>query len=223
MRVAVIEDNPSLAGSLREALMAMEHAVDIIDDGGLAADILKREHYDLAVLDINLPGMNGFDILKSVRLQGNETVILILTARGDVSDRVTGLDLGADDYLTKPFELREFQARVRALLRRRESRKTAISSYGPVTFNTTNRMVFLDGKEVELTPRERGVLEALLRNYGAVARKEVIAEQIFSFNDNISISAIELYVHRLRKKIAHPKVHIRTVRGLGYLMDCEEV
>ncbi len=221
MRIVLIEDHASLAESIRKAIEAMDHAVDVIDDGDLAVDVLASQDFDLAILDLALPGADGIEVLRTLRQRGSAMPVLILTARTGLDDRIKGLDLGADDYLTKPFEMAELEARVRALLRRSDGIKCAMVTYGPLSFDTGNRVVHLDGEDINLTPRERGVLEVLVRNHASVVRKEQIGEHIFSFNDDASLTAIELYVHRLRKKLDHPDVQIRTIRGLGYMLECE--
>ncbi|MBL6958425.1 MAG: response regulator transcription factor [Rhodospirillales bacterium] len=220
MRILLVEDNESLSKTISQSMVQMDHAIDVIDDGALAEDVLATQDFDLVILDLTLPGMDGLDVLKSLRSQQKATPVLILTARAGLEDRVAGLDLGADDYLTKPFELQELEARVRALLRRREETKSPVHVKGPLSFNTVSRRVSIDGQEVDLTPRERAVLEILIRHYDHVVSKDQISEHLFSFDDGANLSAIELYIHRLRKKIADPRVSIRTIRGLGYLLEC---
>lgn len=220
MRILLVEDNKSLSKTISQSMSNMDHAIDVIDDGVLAEQVLATQDYDLIILDLTLPGMDGLDVLKSLRNRQKSTPVLILTARAGLDDRVAGLDLGADDYLTKPFELQELEARVRALLRRREDTRSPVLVRGPLSFNTVNRSVTVDGEQLDLTPRERGVLEKLLKHYGNVVSKDQISEHLFSFDDGANLSAIELYIHRLRKKIADPRINIRTIRGLGYLLEC---
>ena len=220
MRLLLVEDNDTLADALSRSLMKQDYAVDILQDGDHADEVLATQTYDLVILDLTLPKMDGLEILRNLRRRGSETPVLILTARTEVKERVAGLDLGADDYLTKPFALEELEARVRAMLRRRsgEAKSTAIA-HGVLTFDTQSRSCRIEDREIDLTPRERSLLEVLLRRCGKVVSKEQIAESIFSFDDEASLSSIEIYVHRLRKKLAHPHVNIRTVRGLGYLLE----
>ncbi len=219
MRILVVEDNSDIAESIVISLRQMEHAVDVADDGIIAEQLLKHEPYDLAVLDLNLPRKNGLEILKNIRAFGRDIPVLILTARADMSSRVEGLDLGADDYLTKPFHLEELEARVRALLRRHQKTGSTKQQFGPLQFDTISREVSLHDQTLNLTKRERGVIEVLLNTNGRVVSKEQIAEHLFSFDDEVSPSAIEIYVHRLRKKLNTPEITIRTVRGLGYVLE----
>ena len=219
MRILLAEDNAELARSVSESLAQMGHAVDHIGDGGHAASMLQTEPYDLLVLDLNLPGRHGLDVLKELRARGSDVPVLILTAQADTESRVRGLDLGADDYLAKPFALAELEARVRALLRRVQHTASPVIDFGALRFDTVSREVQVDGKELALTRRERGVLEVLLQFQGRVVSKERIAEHLFSFDDEVSVTAIELYVHRLRKKLDCPAIGIRTVRGLGYILE----
>ncbi len=219
MRILVIEDNVSLGESLGQSLRAMDHSVDLIADGDIADSILKTEQFDLVTLDLNLPGKDGLEILTAFRTINQETPVLILTMRDSLDERIKGLDLGADDYMTKPFEIAEFEARIRCLLRRKEGLLTNTIEFGPLNFNTTDRTVLLEQQSVELTRRERSLLEILLSRAGRVIPKENILEQLCSFDDDMSASAIETYVHRLRKKINHPELSIRTIRGLGYMLE----
>jgi DNA-binding response OmpR family regulator len=219
MRILVVEDNTDIAESVATALRQMDHAVDVADDGIVAEQLLSAEPYDLAVLDLNLPRKNGLEILKDIRGKGKDIPVLILTARADMPSRVEGLDLGADDYLTKPFHLEELEARVRALLRRRHQAGSTVVELGPLSFDTVSREFELDGQTLELTRRERGVLEVLVNASGRVVGKAQIAEHLFSFDDEVSPSAIEIYVHRLRKKLDTADLQIKTVRGLGYTLQ----
>lgn len=222
MRILVVEDNAALSRSIERSLTEMSNAVDVIDNGVLANEVLKTESYDLIVLDLTLPRMDGLEVLKELRNRGGATPVLILSARADLDDRVKGLDLGADDYLTKPFEVAELEARVRALLRRREDSRNPLISMGCLTFDTVTRVVKLNDNELPLTPRERGVLEVLIRNSGRVVSKDQIFEKIFNFDDEADVSAIEIYVSRLRKKLKNCDVPIRTVRGLGYILEAPQ-
>ena len=226
MRILIIEDNADLADSVAESMRQMGHAVDIASDGARGDMMLKAAPYDLAVLDLNLPPRDGFadglDVLRSCRRRAQDTLILILTARADTRDRVEGLNLGADDYLTKPFYLQEFDARVRALLRRRQAAGSPIIRAGQLEFDTNSRMVTSRGRELRLTRRERGLLEILLSAHSKVIPKDKIAERLFSYDDEAGVAAVELYVHRLRKKISDSGLAIRTIRGLGYSLETPE-
>ena len=226
MRVLVVEDSPDLAQAIAASLRRMNHAVDTIGDGCHAAHMLQTEPYDLVVLDLSLPGKDGLDVLKELRGGRSDIAVLILTARVETEDRVRGLDLGADDYLTKPFHLSELDARVRALLRRRRPGASTMVQFGPLEFDTVSQEVRLQGEDLPLTGRERAVLEILLNAHGKVMAKDRIAEHLFSFDDEVNATAVELYVHRLRKKLAErvpaTKVGIRTVRGLGYILEAPD-
>ena len=219
MRVLLVEDDADLADGISRALTQAGHAVDGIRDGTLADEVLATQDFDLLILDLNLPGLDGFEILKRLRKRGRKVPVLVLTARGEVEDRISGLDLGADDYMTKPFAVAELMARARALLRRGAAGAAAQIVHGPLVLDTAGRRLTLEGEAVELPRRELNVLEILLGNVGRVVCKERMAEHLFSFDEETSLNAIELYVHRLRKKLGPAGVSIRTVRGLGYLLD----
>lgn len=216
MRVLVVEDNLDLAASIVTSIEQMQHAVDSIDDGLRAEHMLRSEPYDLVVLDLNLPGQDGLQVLKNIRQHGIELPVLILTARADTDSRVKGLDLGADDYLTKPFHLAELDARVRALLRRHMSTSSPIIRLGELSFDTNSKQAWYKDDELDLTKRERGVLEILIANRNKVLSKRQIVDHLFSFHQDVSESAVEIYVHRLRKKLTVPGISIKTIRGLGY-------
>ena len=222
MRLLLVEDNDTLADAVSRSLAKQDHAVDVLKEGDYADQVLATQTYDLVILDLTLPNLDGLEVLRNLRRRGSDCPVLILTARTEVKERVTGLDLGADDYLTKPFALEELEARVRAMLRRRGGKaKSAVLTHGVLSFDTQSRTCRMEGRNIDLTPRERSLLEVLLHRCGKVVSKEQIAESIFSFDDEASLSSIEIYVHRLRKKLAHPGVNIRTVRGLGYLLDSQ--
>lgn len=218
MRILLVEDDVELASGLRTALAQSDHAVDWIADGAQADSVLQTEEFDLVVLDLTLPGLDGLVVLRRLRARSKDVPVLIITARGSVDARVRGLDLGADDYLAKPFELTELEARVRALLRRSQGRAAGILEAGPLVIDTTSRQASLDGDPLNLPRRELGVLEVLMTRCGKVVSKDQIATQIFSFDDEASPNAIELYVSRLRKKLSPTGIEIQTVRGLGYVL-----
>lgn len=219
MRILLVEDNAALADGVIGALQQMGHTTDLVVDGDEALDALAVGPFDLVILDLTLPGPDGLDVLRELRTRNRETPVLILTARTGVTDKVKGLDLGADDYLCKPFELEELEARVRALLRRQGPSKSPVLQHGELAFDTLKRTASLCGSPLELSRRETAVLEVLLSRPGHVISKEFIAERIFSFDDEAQPSAIEIYIHRLRKKITDKGPNIRTVRGLGYMLE----
>jgi DNA-binding response OmpR family regulator len=219
MHILLVEDDQQLADALCKALRQQDYAVDWVADGAIADNLLKTEHFDLIILDLGVPKLEGLEILKRLRHRGTRTPVLILTARGTLENRVAGLDLGADDYLSKPFELPELEARVRALLRRNSSAASAVIQFGTLIFDSVARRASLQGETLELPRRELCLLEILLHRAGQVVSKEQIAAQLFDFDDDASPNAIELYVHRLRKKLAPAGLNIRTIRGLGYLLE----
>lgn len=218
MRILLVEDDVELASGLRRALARSDYAVDWVADGEQADSVLKTEDFDLVALDLTLPGLDGLVVLRRLRARSKDVPVLILTARSDVESRVKGLDLGADDYLGKPFELSELEARVRALLRRSQGRASGLLELGPLVLDSTNRQASLAGEPLNLPRRELCVLEVLMTRAGKVVSKEQIASQLFSFDDEASPNAIELYVSRLRKKLAAGDIEIQTVRGLGYVL-----
>jgi len=218
LRILVVEDDSLLATGLVNVLSHAGHAVEHSTSGRLANSLLEREAYDLVVLDIGLPDIDGFEVLRRLRARRSPASVLVLTARDAIDDRVRGLDLGADDYLTKPFSVTEFEARVRALLRR-GAPPEARWSIGGLTVDRAAKRVRVNDKPVELTPREWALLELFLHRPGYVLSKGQIGESLFSFDEHLSANAIEVHVSRLRSKIEAAGVHIRTVRGFGYMWD----
>lgn len=218
MRLLLVEDDLVLADALARTLRRVGYAVDTLFSGSEADSALISGVHDLVILDLGLPGMDGFEVLRRLRARGATLPVLILTARDTVQERVHGLDMGADDYLLKPFEMSELMARVRALLRRGVGGGSAIIQYGPLRFDSAGRRVFLGDHAIDLSARELGVLEALLARVGKVASKEQLVEHLCDWGEVVGSNAIEVYIHRLRKKL-NPQIDIRTVRGLGYLLD----
>jgi two-component system response regulator TctD len=219
MRLLLVEDNHDIATWLQKALSAAGHAVDIAPDGVQADQLLAYEPYSLVILDIGLPRMDGFEVLKRLRRRGNRVPVLVLTAQSGIDARVHGLDLGADDYLGKPFELAELEARVRALLRRAQGSEGGVLQCGELAFEPAHKRFTVCGQALALTPREMAVLEVLLYRQGKPVSKEVLADQIVRLDQDLSPDAMEIYVHRLRKKLAGSGVAILTLRGLGYMLD----
>lgn len=219
MRVLVVEDDAALARGLVAALKLSGLAVDHEADGEHAARLAVSEPYGLVVLDLGLPGLSGFDVLRRVRAAGVAVPVMILTARDAVADRVRGLDLGADDYLLKPFALAEFEARVRALMRRGQGTPNPVLRCGALVLDRTTGTVTLAGQVVPLRRRELAVLTALMARAGKVVPKERLGAEIFGFDEAVAPNALELYVARLRKKLQPGGPEIRTIRGLGYLLD----
>ena len=218
MRILLVEDDKVLADALSRTLVQSAHAVDIVGSGDEADHALALGIYDLVILDIGLPGMNGLEVLRKLRARKSMLPVLILTALDTLEDRVRGLDLGADDYLAKPFDLPELEARVRALLRR-STNSTPFLEHGPLRFDTVGRRVYCDKKPLDLSPRELAVLEILLMRAGRVVSKAQMVNHLYGFGDDVADNAIEVNVYRLRKKLEPLGCEIRTVRGMGYLMD----
>jgi two-component system, OmpR family, response regulator len=218
MRILLVEDDKVLADALTRALVQSAHAVDAVATGEEADRALALGVYDLAILDIGLPGLSGLQVLQRLRARKSTTPVLMLTAFDTMEDQVRGLDLGADDYLSKPFDLPVLEARVRALLRR-GSNATPFLEHGLLQFDTVGRRVFHDRKPLELSPRELAVLELLLMRAGRVVSKEQMVNHLYGWGDEVGANAIEVYVYRLRRKLEPLGCEIRTVRGMGYLME----
>lgn len=219
MRILIVEDDISLAAGLKNALGRAGVAVDHETTGLSALEVAPSEAYSLIVLDLRLPDMPGQEVLHRLRGDGCEVPILILTALGDVKNKVKCLDLGADDYLTKPFDLDEFEARVRALTRRGKGRAAPVLRCGDLVFETSSATVTLGNVPLSLRRRELTVLTILMAHAGQLVRKEQLISEVFSFDDPVGPNAIELYIGRLRQKLGPEAPKIRTVRGLGYLME----
>ena len=218
MRILVAEDDPLLAEGLTRLLTGPGTELIRVTNGLRADSAMRATSYELLVLDIGLPDIDGFEVLRRLRQRRSQTNVLVLTARDAVEDRVRGLDLGADDYLTKPFSLTEFEARVRALLRR-----TMLPS-GPIVISGLSvdmdaKRLTANGVPVELTVREWALLELFLARPGRVLSKEFIGQQLFNYGEHLALNTIEVYVSRLRAKIGTAGTNIRTVRGFGYLWE----
>lgn len=220
MRILIAEDDDVLADGLCLSMRQSGYAVDRVSDG-LEADTMLRgdQPFDLVILDLGLPRMDGFNVLRNLRERNRRVPVIILTARDQMGDRVKGLDLGADDYLVKPFNLPELEARVRALLRRGQCGVNPVYTCGMLTFDSVARRAAINGEPLELTMRELSVLEALMLRIGWVVSKDQLLERLYSYAEEASGNAIEVYIHRLRKKIEPAGVTIRTIRGLGYIID----
>jgi two-component system OmpR family response regulator len=219
VRILVVEDDAVLAAALTRALNQSAYAVDLAGDGEEANRALATTTYDLVVLDLALPKVDGLTVLRRLRDRRSQVPVLILTARDTLEDRVTGLDSGADDYLTKPFDLPEFEARVRALIRRGHNAPGTVLAHGRLRFDVAARRLFHDDQPVEMSARELALTELLLARQGRVVSKEQIIDHLFGFGDDVGSNAIEVYVHRVRRKLEPFGVEIRTVRGMGYLLD----
>ena len=219
MRILVVEDDSVLAAALTRALNQSAYAVDLVGDGETANDALATTTYDLVVLDIALPKLDGLAVLRRLRDRRVQTPVLILTARDTLDDRVLGLDSGADDYMTKPFDLPEFEARVRALIRRGHNTPGAGLAHGRLRLDMAARRLFHDEQPIEMSARELALTELFLARQGRVVSKEQMIDHLFGFGDDVGSNAIEVYVHRVRRKLEPFGIEIRTVRGMGYLLD----
>jgi two-component system OmpR family response regulator len=219
MKLLIVEDDASLASGLRRILEAEGHTVAVSLGGEDAMAAASQERFDLVILDIGLPRMDGFEVLRRLRTAEKPMPVLVLTARDAVEDRVHGLDLGADDYMVKPFAMPELTARVRALLRRSQSHGGPRIVHGPLTVDTVARRAFLRGEPLELAAREWAVLEVLLAKTEKIVSKESIIQAVAGLGEELSANAIEVYVSRLRSKLEPAGIKIRTVRGFGYMLE----
>lgn len=223
MRILIVEDDPALADGLVRSLTQSGYAVDCATQGAMANTLLQDAVYDLAILDLGLPQMDGTEVLRRLRQRGGKTPVLVLTARDAVEDRVIGLDLGADDYMTKPFDLSELEARVRALIRRGQLGSNTSLTCARLMLDTAARRAFVKGVALDLSAREIGVLEVLMLRHRKVVSKEQIMEALCKWDEDLGGNAIEVYIHRLRKKLESSGVRIRTIRGLGYLLEEDSI
>ena len=225
MRILVVEDDRKVARFVRQGLCEEGHAVEIATDGAEALDfVLTEPAYDLIVLDVMLPGQDGFGVLKTLRAHKVAVPVLILTARDSVPDRVSGLDLGADDYLTKPFAFEEFLARVRALLRRRDVARAPILTIDDLVVDPATRRVTRGERRIELTARQYALLEYFLRNAGRVLSRQMIAQHVWGLGFDAESNVIDVYVGYLRRKIDRDRERrlLHTVRGAGYVLQVDE-
>lgn len=222
MRVLIVEDDRLLANGLTETLRRVGYVVDAVSSAEAADAALRVTEVDLIVLDIGLPGMDGFTWLRRLRSRGGQQAVLVLTARDAVTDRVHGLTVGADDYLAKPFATEELVARVSALARRGRAIKSRIIEHGALVVDLERKRAMVDGKPLDLSQREYTILEYLFSNVGAIVGKDKIAGAVASWDEHISPNAIEVHISRLRAKLEPAGVVIRTIRGLGYLIEAPE-
>jgi two-component system, OmpR family, response regulator len=225
MRILIAEDDPILADGLCRSLRAASYVVDTVASGEQADTALSTQEFDLLILDLGLPRMAGLEVLRRLRSRGSGLPVLILTAADSVETRVKGLDLGADDFMAKPFALEELEARVRALTRRNPAGVGSLMKCGPLTYDQVGHLALLDGRPLDLSARELGLLEVLISRAGRLVSKQQLVDHLCAWGEEVSNNAIEVYVHRLRKKIEgegeglQSGVRIATVRGLGYCLE----
>jgi two-component system response regulator QseB len=217
MRILLVEDDELLGDGLRNGLIQYGYAVDWLKDGQSADQALKTETFDLVVLDIGLPKLSGISVLQNLRSRGLTMPVLILTARESVEDRVKGLDSGADDYLTKPFDLDELCARLRALQRRFSSRAEPVLQHESITLDPASHTVTLNNETINVSRREFALLHKLLENAGRVLSREHLTQSLYGWGEDVDSNALEVHIHNLRKKFGQN--FIRTIRGIGYMID----
>ncbi|MBN8734801.1 MAG: response regulator transcription factor [Xanthomonadales bacterium] len=222
MRMLVVEDDAAIADAVCDSLQRAGHVVDHLADGRAAMAALQEHAFALVVLDLGLPGESGSDVLRRLRSAHDGIPVLVITAREEVDLRVRTLDLGADDYLVKPFSLAEFDARVRALLRRQSNSGVPTLQLGKLSIDLAGRRVLLDDQPLELTAREFALLEVLASRRNRVTSREHVIEALCTWNDALTDNGLDIAVHRLRRKLADSGINLRTVRGLGYLLEADD-
>ncbi len=217
MRILLVEDDELLGDALKTGLIQFKYIVEWLKDGEAALLAIKTESFDLIILDLGLPKIMGMELLKSIRKNNIKSPVLILTARDAIDDMVKGLDNGADDYMTKPFDLNELGARARALIRRTQGRADSIIHYENITLDPAAHLVLVDGNKVNLARREFLLLHKLLENTGQVLSRESLTQSIYGWDEDVESNALEVHIHNLRKKLnAH---FIKTIRGVGYIIE----
>ena len=219
MHVLLVEDDVSLSDGIARILLGAGHAVEARATGSDALEATRSRRFDLMLLDIGLPGIDGYEVLRRLRSEQDATPVLVLTARDHINERVYGLDLGADDYLAKPFAMAELGARVRALLRRAQMRSSPRITHGPLSMDKAARRAYLAGEQLDLAAREWAVLEVLLQKVEKIVSKDSIINWVAGWDGELSPNAVEVYISRLRAKLEPAGIHIRTVRGFGYMLE----
>lgn len=214
MRILLVEDDKMLGKAIKDALESENNVVDLVLDADSCEAALKTTDFEIVILDVNLPDKSGLEVLKTLRLKKNSVPVLLLTARSALSQKIEGLDLGADDYLTKPFDLEELFARIRSIARRSKGIASAVISHGNIELNSTSHLVTKDKNPIDLSPKEFSILKLLLENLHKVVSKSRLEDLLYSWDDSIESNVIEVYIHHLRKKLGQD--FIKTVRGIGY-------
>lgn len=217
MRILVVEDDPMLGKAIKNALENENNVVDLVTDGESCESALATASFEIVILDINLPDKSGLEVLKKLRAEKNSIPVLILTARSAILQKIEGLDFGADDYLTKPFDLAELLARIRSLTRRSKGIAEPIFIYDDIKLNPANHSVSKAGEALDLSPKEFAILKMLLENIGKTVSKSRLEDLLYSWDDAIESNTIEVHIHYLRKKIGQN--FIKTLRGVGYLIE----
>ena len=227
MKILLAEDERRMAQALKELLKQENYEVDHFEDGLSALDAIEGDVYDMIILDVMMPGMNGFQVAKNARAKGIKAPILMLTAKGEVDDKVEGLDSGADDYLTKPFMAKELLARIRALLRRNYDAQDGILSFGDITLNTNSATLTSseNGQSIRLSDKEFRILEYMIANKGNILTREQLALKIWGYDNEAEYNNVEVYMSFTRKKLTfiHARAQIKAVSGIGYELRCEDV
>lgn len=217
MRLLLVEDDESLGDAVQTGLTQFGYIVEWLKDGETAKSVLKTDSFELIILDLSLPKLSGMRLLQTIRNDQNATPVIILTARDSIQDRIKGLDNGADDYLTKPFDLNELVARIRALIRRSQGRADTVLQYGNVTLDPAAHTVMVDQELINVPRREFALLQKLLENNGQVLSREQLMQSIYSWDEDVDSNALEVHIHNLRKKLNAN--YIRTIRGIGYMAE----
>ncbi|PJD94293.1 MAG: DNA-binding response regulator [Legionella sp.] len=217
MRILLVEDDELLGDAVKTGLTQFGYIVDWLKNGEIARNIIKTDSFDLIILDLNLPQVSGMSLLQIIRQSSIQTPIIILTARDSIDDRIRGLDSGADDYITKPFDLNELGARVRALTRRSQGRADAVLHYDNITIDLAAHSVLIDGNPINVPRREFALLQKLIESNGQVLSREQLMQSMYSWDEEVDSNALEVHIHNLRKKLNAN--FIRTIRGVGYLVD----
>lgn len=219
VRITIVEDNEDLANAIGYRLRATGHSTDLLSNGLEAERFLRREGSDLVIVDGNLPGKDGFDLIQSLRENGFNAPIILVTARTGVHERVNGLNSGADDYLMKPFEMEELEARIRALSRRQAQQYVTLERFGPLEYDRTHATLSADGDLLFLPRREMSVLACLMANQGRITSKSSLVDQVYGIGADVDESAVESHISRLRQRLKSYGITIKVARGLGYMIE----